>query len=115
VAIEQVKAEQKEELAEFDENISWEEGERREEESHIEQELAMLDKEVGWMLGFYYFCFVIVWWASDIDWTFINYWLKFNTDCENVMGDILKFSPYLTTFNLKVILNHVFLLLIHGD
>lgn len=47
VAVEQVKAEQKEELAEFDENIPWEEGERRDEESHVEQELAMLDKEVN--------------------------------------------------------------------
>ncbi|KAH3876868.1 hypothetical protein DPMN_000719 [Dreissena polymorpha] len=47
VAVDQVKAEQKDELAEFDENIPWEEGERREEgESHVEQELAMLDKEV---------------------------------------------------------------------
>lgn len=46
MAVEQVKAEQKEELAEFDENIPWEEGERKDEESHVEQELAMLDKEV---------------------------------------------------------------------
>ncbi|XP_052268550.1 helicase domino-like isoform X1 [Dreissena polymorpha] len=47
VAVDQVKAEQKDELAEFDENIPWEEGERREEgESHVEQELAMLDKEL---------------------------------------------------------------------
>jgi len=47
VAVEQVKAEQKEELAEFDENIPWEEGGRGDEESHVEQELAMLDKEVS--------------------------------------------------------------------
>lgn len=52
VAVEQVKAEQKEELAEFDENIPWEEGERRDEESHVEQELAMLDKEVNTAISF---------------------------------------------------------------
>ena len=48
VAIEQVKAEQKAELAEFDENIPWDEkeAEQRDEESHVEMELASLDKEV---------------------------------------------------------------------
>lgn len=47
VAIDQVKAEQKAELAEFDESIPLDEnGEPRDEESHVEQELAMLDKEV---------------------------------------------------------------------
>ncbi|WAR02083.1 DOM-like protein [Mya arenaria] len=46
VAIDHVKDEQKEELAEFDENIPWEEGDRKgEDESHVEVELAMLDKE----------------------------------------------------------------------
>jgi hypothetical protein len=50
VAIDQVKAEQKAELAEFDENIPLEDGvdgQGREDESHVEQELAMLDKEVN--------------------------------------------------------------------
>ena len=50
MAIEQVKAEQKAELAEFDENIPWDEREaerkREEEESKVEMELAMLEKEV---------------------------------------------------------------------
>ncbi|XP_052801568.1 helicase SRCAP-like isoform X2 [Mya arenaria] len=47
VAIDHVKDEQKEELAEFDENIPWEEGDRKgEDESHVEVELAMLDKEL---------------------------------------------------------------------
>lgn len=52
VAADLLKAEQKAELAEFDENIPWDEREaekRKEEEdmSKAEQELAMLDKEVG--------------------------------------------------------------------
>lgn len=49
VAVEQVKAEQKAELAEFDENIPWDEREaerKQEEESKVELELAMLEKEV---------------------------------------------------------------------
>ncbi|XP_052073827.1 helicase domino-like isoform X2 [Mytilus californianus] len=50
VAVEQVKAEQKAELAEFDENIPWDEREaerkREEEESKVEMELAMLEKEL---------------------------------------------------------------------
>ena len=47
------KAEQSAELAEFDENIPWDEREaelketREQEMSRLEQELAMLDKEVG--------------------------------------------------------------------
>jgi E1A-binding protein p400 len=45
-----VKAEQKAELAEFDENIPWDEREaelkKEEELSKVEQEIAMLDKEV---------------------------------------------------------------------
>ena len=47
-----VKAEQKAELAEFDENIPWDEREaelkreKDEELSKVEQELAMLEKEV---------------------------------------------------------------------
>lgn len=50
VAANLVKAEQKAELAEFDENIPWDEreAERRKEEeetSRAEQELAMLEKE----------------------------------------------------------------------
>lgn len=50
-AADQAKAEQKAELAEFDENIPWDEreAERKKEEddvSRAEQELAMLDKEV---------------------------------------------------------------------
>ena len=46
---EQVKAEQKAELAEFDENIPWDEQEadRKEaEDSRVEIELALLEKEV---------------------------------------------------------------------
>ena len=48
-----VAAEQKAELAEFDENIPWDEREsenkkEREEMSKVEQELAMLQKEVKW-------------------------------------------------------------------
>ncbi len=48
-----VAAEQKAELAEFDENIPWDEREsenkkEREEMSKVEQELAMLQKEVIW-------------------------------------------------------------------
>lgn len=50
-AVDQVKAEQKSELAEFDETIPWDEREaelRKEEEdvSRAEQELALLEKEV---------------------------------------------------------------------
>jgi len=42
------RAEQKEELAEFDESIPWDEREVREheEQSKVEMELALLDKEV---------------------------------------------------------------------
>lgn len=51
VAVDQVKAEQKAELAEFDENIPWDEREaerkREEDESKVEMELAMLEKEVS--------------------------------------------------------------------
>ena len=49
------KAEQSAELAEFDENIPWDEREaelketREQEMSRLEQELAMLDKEVGFL------------------------------------------------------------------
>ncbi|VDI33322.1 Hypothetical predicted protein [Mytilus galloprovincialis] len=50
VAVDQVKAEQKAELAEFDENIPWDEREaerkREEDESKVEMELAMLEKEL---------------------------------------------------------------------
>lgn len=52
-AVKVVKAEQKAELAEFDENIPWDEKEaetkkeRDEEMSKVEQELSMLEKEVG--------------------------------------------------------------------
>ncbi|XP_064613460.1 helicase SRCAP-like isoform X3 [Liolophura sinensis] len=50
IAANQVRAEQKAELAEFDENIPWDEKEdRRQEEddvSKVEQELAMLEKEL---------------------------------------------------------------------
>ena len=50
VAVEQVKAEQQAELAEFDENIPWDEREaerkKEEDESKVEMELAMLEKEV---------------------------------------------------------------------
>lgn len=51
LAATQVQAEQKAELAEFDENIPWDEREadiRKEEEevSRVEIELAMIDKEV---------------------------------------------------------------------
>ena len=50
-AAKQLQAEQKAELAEFDENIPWDEREaelKKEEEevSKVEMELAMLDKEV---------------------------------------------------------------------
>jgi len=47
------RAELKAELAEFDENIPWDEREQnakqreREEQSKVEMELAMLDKEVS--------------------------------------------------------------------
>ena len=48
-----VKAEQKAELAEFDENIPWDEREaelkKEEELSKVEQEIAMLDKEVFYL------------------------------------------------------------------
>lgn len=48
-----VKAEQKAELAEFDENIPWDEREaelkKEEELSKVEQEIAMLDKEVCYL------------------------------------------------------------------
>ncbi|XP_062606790.1 helicase domino-like isoform X2 [Saccostrea cucullata] len=49
-AVDLVKAEQKAELAEFDENIPWDEREaelkKEEELSKVEQEIAMLDKEL---------------------------------------------------------------------
>ena len=49
ISAEQVKAEQKAELAEFDENIPWDEQEavnKEEDDSRVEKELAMLEKEV---------------------------------------------------------------------
>ena len=50
-AVDLVKAEQKAELAEFDENIPWDEREeqqkKEEQMSRAEQEIAMIDKEVG--------------------------------------------------------------------
>ena len=47
-----VRAEQKAELAEFDENIPWDEREealkqRQDDISKVEQELTLLEKEVG--------------------------------------------------------------------
>ena len=50
MSVKVVKAEQKAELAEFDENIPWDEREaelrKRAEVSKVEMELAKLDKEV---------------------------------------------------------------------
>ena len=54
------KAEQSAELAEFDENIPWDEREaelketREQEMSRLEQELAMLDKEVGFLCAIFF-------------------------------------------------------------
>lgn len=60
-AVKQVQAEQKAELAEFDESIPWDEREadlKKEEEdeevSRVEIELAMLDKEVGVLSSFFF-------------------------------------------------------------
>ena len=51
MSVKVVKAEQKAELAEFDENIPWDEREaelrNKAEVSRVEMELAMLDKEVS--------------------------------------------------------------------
>ena len=48
IAAEQVKAEQKAELVEFDENVPWDEQEaaNRDDDSKVEKELALLEKEV---------------------------------------------------------------------
>ena len=49
IAAEKVKAEQKAELVEFDENVPWDEQEavnKGDQDSTVEKELAMLDKEV---------------------------------------------------------------------
>ena len=57
------KAEQSAELAEFDENIPWDEREaelketREQEMSRLEHELAMLDKEVSLIL-------MLGWWSG---------------------------------------------------
>lgn len=53
-----VKAEQKAELAEFDEDIPWDENEasmRKDDVSRVEKELAMLDKEVGFGSFIYFY------------------------------------------------------------
>ena len=48
IAAEKVKAEQKAELVEFDENVPWDEQEaaNRDDDSKVEKELALLEKEV---------------------------------------------------------------------
>lgn len=49
ISAEKAKAEQTAELAEFDENIPWDEQEavnKDDEDSRVEKELAMLEKEV---------------------------------------------------------------------